>query len=548
MRKSLTIIIPFLNEGNEVENTLESIRSNSDKNIEIIIINDASTDNCDYELIAEKYNARYVVNEKRMGVAASRDKGVSLCSTPYFLLLDAHMRFYDNLWVEKIILKLKQDERTILCCQTKMLGVENGCVVENQKSAVTYGAFVDFYTSNNLLGASWTHIEISDSSNLDVTPIACILGAGYACSKRYWQYLNGLEGLIFYGSDETYISLKVWLEGGKCLMLKRVVIGHIYRTQFPYSVEFLYTLYNRLLIAELLLPTFYKKKIFSTTKHQNLSMYNEAVFLLRENEKQIDRLKNYYTKILKGNFQDYLKLNNQAICHKNHLPQKKEILKQIAHYLLINNQSVTNIGIIEGRMSIVIFLFHYSKYIGQDLYYEFAENILDNLLSELHVGQSIWFLSGLSGIGWAIEYLYQNGFIEGNTNEILKEFDEKIMELDPLNVRDFSLNHGLGGIVLYLMARLYTIEHESKNNPFDQRFLRNIYCKIDFVINTKQDCDCIDIFIRFYRYYNKKEKMEQPSLYDIVCLPEYQMVNKYSVGLIYSAGVGLKLILDEEYL
>jgi glycosyltransferase involved in cell wall biosynthesis len=547
MRNLLSIIIPFLNESNEVENTLESIRSHSDNNIEIIIINDASTDNYNYRSIAEKYNAQYIVNEVRIGVAASRDKGISLSSTPYFLLLDAHMRFYDNLWVEKIISQLKHDERTILCCQTKILGIENSSVVEKQNTSITYGAFIDFHTSNNLLGASWTHLEAPDNYDLTVTPIACILGAGYACSKRYWQYLNGLEGLISYGSDETYISLKVWLEGGKCLLLKDVIIGHIYRTQFPYVVESLHTLYNRLLIAELLLPTFYKKKAFSVTKHQNLSMYNEIIFLLKENENQISRLKNYYTKIFKRKFDDYLRLNNQVISVKNHLPQKKEILKQIAHFLLIKNQDVTNNGVVDGRMSIVIFLFHYSKYTGHNLYYEIAENILEDLLSELCISQSIWFLSGLSGIGWAIEYLYQNGFIEGDTNEILEEFDNKIMELNPLNVKDFGLNHGLGGIVLYLIARLYTIEHEKKYNPFSKCFLRDIYRKIDFVIKTKVDCDCIDIFVQFYKYYIKKEKIEQPSLYDIVCLPEYQTVNKNSAGLVCSAGAGLKLIFDEEY-
>ena len=37
-------------------------------------------------------------NEVRMGVAASRDYGINYCTTPYFLLLDGHMRFYDAAW------------------------------------------------------------------------------------------------------------------------------------------------------------------------------------------------------------------------------------------------------------------------------------------------------------------------------------------------------------------------------------------------------------------------------------------------------------------
>lgn len=43
--------------------------------------------------------------------------------------------------------------------------------------------------------------------------IACVWGAVYAVSKRCWQYLKGLSGLRRYGSDEVYVSMKVWLEG-----------------------------------------------------------------------------------------------------------------------------------------------------------------------------------------------------------------------------------------------------------------------------------------------------------------------------------------------
>ncbi|MDR3340889.1 MAG: glycosyltransferase, partial [Candidatus Symbiothrix sp.] len=48
MESKLTIIIPFLNEQYEVENTLQSIREHSSDTITIILINDASDDGFDY--------------------------------------------------------------------------------------------------------------------------------------------------------------------------------------------------------------------------------------------------------------------------------------------------------------------------------------------------------------------------------------------------------------------------------------------------------------------------------------------------------------------
>ena len=43
-----------------------------------------------------------------MGVGASRDLGVKLCQTPYFILLDAHMRFYEKIWAGRIIEELEK--------------------------------------------------------------------------------------------------------------------------------------------------------------------------------------------------------------------------------------------------------------------------------------------------------------------------------------------------------------------------------------------------------------------------------------------------------
>lgn len=91
--KKLTVIIPFLNEGEEVQNTVESIMTHGGDQTEIILINDASTDGYHYKGVAEDYGACYIEHARRQGVAASRDEGVERCTTPYFLLLDGHMRF-----------------------------------------------------------------------------------------------------------------------------------------------------------------------------------------------------------------------------------------------------------------------------------------------------------------------------------------------------------------------------------------------------------------------------------------------------------------------
>jgi hypothetical protein len=52
---------------------------------------------------------------------------------------------------------------------------------------------------------------------------------------------------------------------------------------------------------------------------------------------------------------------------------------------------------------------------------------------------------GLTGIGWGIEYLIQNGSVKGESVEICEEIDYRIMETDPKRITDFSLETGFEG-------------------------------------------------------------------------------------------------------
>ena len=96
-------------------------------------------------------------------------------------------------------------------------------------------------------------------------------GAAYAASTKYWQHLYGLKGLHNYGADEQYISLKAWLEGGRCTLLKDVIIGHIYRKKAPYLILGRDTVYNLMYIAKLLFPP----NMYSKTVATSLSLYRD---------------------------------------------------------------------------------------------------------------------------------------------------------------------------------------------------------------------------------------------------------------------------------
>jgi len=306
---NLTIIIPFLNEGNEVENTVISIKETAVTDPTILLINDGSDDNFDYESVALRYNCRYIKNDKRIGSAPSRDKGVAACETPYLLFLDGHMRLYDKGWDEKLTTLLTENPRSLLCGQTRRLMKDDeGNVTTQEDDKFLYGAFIDM-ESSGVLKMIWNKIDTAPHSEL--VEIPCVLGAAYACNKAYWEYLGGMKGLLGYGLEEQLISIKVWLEGGQCLLVKNWVTGHLYRKVFPYEAPNMEMLHNRLLLLELIFPYSIKKDFFAAYKFSYSQEFEKAYKILKNNFKEIKTHKNYLNPIFHNRIDYFLEMNEK---------------------------------------------------------------------------------------------------------------------------------------------------------------------------------------------------------------------------------------------
>lgn len=129
-------------------------------------------------------------------------------------------------------------------------------------------------------------------------------------------------------------------------------------------------------------------------------------------------------------------------------------LEQTARHFLFYGSYLKSIGLFNGKMGLMIFLFHYTRYSGNTLYEDFAMELFDEICMELSPSTPVGLADGLCGIGWGILYLCNNGFIEDTTNDILREIDEKIMEYDLSRMKDQSLETGFKGIALYLKKRI----------------------------------------------------------------------------------------------
>lgn len=171
------------------------------------------------------------------------------------------------------------------------------------------------------------------------------------------------------------------------------------------------------------------------------------------------------------------------------------MLERVRNHLILNSSSVSDLGLYHGKMGIVLFFFHYAKHQKACIYEEFAWELLNEITNNISESLQWNMEHGLIGIMWGIEYLYQNGFLEGDSDVALYDLEQKIFEMSGLHLLNNSLGTGLSGLASYLQ---YRIDGKQKKRNYNVNGLHNrilnkirnrcsIYHETDFLYTI---CDC----------------------------------------------------------
>ena len=115
MNEKVSVIIPTYNNDKYLGKCIDSVLKQTYKNIEIIIINDGSTDKTDF--VVEKYKderIKYYKN-KNQGIGKSRNYGIKQSSGEYLMFVDSDDYINENA-VEEMIKKITSDNLDMLIC------------------------------------------------------------------------------------------------------------------------------------------------------------------------------------------------------------------------------------------------------------------------------------------------------------------------------------------------------------------------------------------------------------------------------------------------
>ncbi len=137
----------------------------------------------------------------------------------------------------------------------------------------------------------------------------------------------------------------------------------------------------------------------------------------------------------------------------NAIANSESRFQRIINVLLLNASFIDNLGLMHGKMGIAIFFFHLSRETQNQVYENYAGELIDEIYEEITITTPLDFENGLAGIGWGIEYLAQNGFIEADTDEVLEDFDNRLQP-SRNQFHGIGLLKGLIGLGAYYLKRI----------------------------------------------------------------------------------------------
>lgn len=113
----VSVIVPVYNVEQYLSDCLESICCQTLKEIEIIVVNDGSTDNSlsIIESFQQKYSNIKLINKKNGGLSSARNAGIEMAVGEYLFFVDSD-DFIDLDTLEKMYVKAKETHCPLIIC------------------------------------------------------------------------------------------------------------------------------------------------------------------------------------------------------------------------------------------------------------------------------------------------------------------------------------------------------------------------------------------------------------------------------------------------
>lgn len=239
MNTLLSVIIVNYNTADMIEGCLDSIRSQLDERIEVIVVDNASSDSSREKIRASYPWVKLIINRKNVGFAKANNQGYSICQGRFLFFLNPDTVMQKNCF------------RAILT------------YMDRNKHIGLAGTFVSDITTNHHPTIEYTYPGHRYArKELRGLPgkIAWVLGASMIVRAQVFQETGGFDERYFLYSEDIDLCLTVRKNGWHLGYIEQAKVIHFEggseRTSQPINV------FKRKLLAE---KIFFEKHYAAST-------------------------------------------------------------------------------------------------------------------------------------------------------------------------------------------------------------------------------------------------------------------------------------------
>jgi len=222
MEPSVAVVILNWNGKSFLERFLPSVTQSSYSNLQIIVADNASTDDSISFLASNYPNVRIIVNDENYGFAEGYNRALTKVNADYFVLLNSDVEVPQN-WIKPVI-DLMQSDAKIVAAQPKIKW-------QQQKQSFEYagaaGGFMDSYGFTFCRGRIFDCLEEDHGQYDSNRSIFWASGAAFFIKSKAWKEVGGLDADLFAHMEEIDLCWRLKNKGYEVVCCTAAEVYHV---------------------------------------------------------------------------------------------------------------------------------------------------------------------------------------------------------------------------------------------------------------------------------------------------------------------------------
>tara|TARA_Y100000590_G_scaffold86224_1_gene96602 strand:+ start:12712 stop:13764 length:1053 start_codon:yes stop_codon:yes gene_type:complete len=340
MQKGLiSIIILNYNGKKFLEDCINSIKKNTERNIEIIVVDNASPDKSGRDTALIFPDCKFILNEKNVGVPEGFNIGVKNSNGEFIIILNNDVKVTKN-WIENFFDAYEKFGPGLY--QPKFVKMTNPEILDGTGDMINIFGF----------GFARGKGQFDEEKEIGVEEISYASGTCMFFPKKIIDNIGLFDKKLFAYHEELDFGWRARLFGYKSFYVPKTVIHHIGSAGWGwsnkkfyylernrwivllknYSVSTITRLFPSLLIIEIIMLGFYLKKGILKEKLSSYLSIIKTFNHIRKERKKIQKIRKIHDKEIMKNF-----------CSNMYIPPESEVSQHNNNFnkILINLAKLT---------------------------------------------------------------------------------------------------------------------------------------------------------------------------------------------------------------